>query len=81
MYVKKNMYSYTTNSQDHTYNTSGKNNLYTIPHSTSLYCESFIHTGLQLYNTLPGYLKEIPPSKFKSQLETLLHKNNYLCCS
>ena len=55
-------------------NTRGKNNLHTIPHSTSLYSESFIHTGLQLYNTLPGYLKEMPPSKFKSQLQ---HKNSF----
>ena len=36
-----------------------------------------IHTGLQLYNTLPGYLKEMPPSKFKSQLQDLLHKNSF----
>ena len=66
MYVKKNINCYSTNSQVHTYNTRGKNNLHTISHSTSLYSESFIHTGLQLYNTLPGYLKEMPPSKFKS---------------
>ena len=41
------------------------------------YSERFIHTGLQLYNTLPGYLKGMPPSKFKSQLQDLLHKNNF----
>ena len=38
---------------------------------------SFIHTGLQLYNTLPSYFKEIPSSKFKSQLQALLHKNRF----
>ena len=59
MYVKKNINCYSTNFQVHTYNTRGKNNLHTIPHSTSLYSEGFIHTGLQLYNTLPGYLKEM----------------------
>jgi hypothetical protein len=55
MYVKKNINSYTS-SQVHLYNTRGKNNLHTIPHSTTLFSESFIHTGLQLYNTLPGCL-------------------------
>jgi hypothetical protein len=57
--------------------TRGKNNLFIIPHSTSLYSESFTQTGLQLYNPLLGYLKEIPISKFKSQLQALLRKNGF----
>ena len=77
MYVKKIINCYSTNSQIHTYNTRGKNKLHTIPHSTSLYSESFIHAGCQLYNTLPGCLKEMPSSKFKSQLQDLLHKKSF----
>ena len=76
IYVKTITKCYTTNSLVHTYNTRGKKNVYNIPHSTSLYSESFIHTCLQLYNTLPGYLKEMPSSKFKSQLQALLHKTS-----
>jgi hypothetical protein len=74
IYVKKNINCYSKNSQIHAYNTRGKNDLHNIPHSTSLCSESFIHTSLQLYNTLPGHLKVMPPSKFKSQLQDLLHK-------
>ena len=36
MYLEKNINCYPTNSQVHTYNIRRKNNLHTIPHSTSL---------------------------------------------
>ena len=34
-------------------------------------------SNVQLNNTLSGYLMEMPPSKFKSQLQDLLHKNSF----
>ena len=68
MYVKKNINCYSKNSQVHTYNTRGKNNLHTIPHSTSPYSEIFIHTGLQLYNTLTWLPKG--NASFKIQVST-----------
>ena len=41
--------------------------------------KKFVLAIEQLYNTLPGYHTEMPSSKFKSQLQALLHKNSFYC--
>ena len=53
--VKTNLAKYKLNSDVHAYNTRTKNNLFVIPHSTNLYKEGFINTGLHMYNELPMY--------------------------
>ena len=42
-------------------------------YNTDLYKRSVIHMGTKLYNTLPGYIKEIDSYKtFKKELKSLL---------
>ena len=75
MYVNKNINPYTTNSQVHTYNTSGKINLHTFPRSNSLYNKSYIHTGLQL---IIFYLVILRKCLFQnSNIQAIQHKNSF----
>lgn len=75
-FVKSNINRFPTNSDNHSYNTRNKNNIFIEPFNTTLYKNSFMHTGLQLYNSLPNYLKEIPThKKFKTRLYDILSKH------
>ena len=77
VYMRANLDYYRTNAEVHSHNTRNKNNLSIIPHTTSLYSESFIYTGLRMYNALPGYLKEIPVLNFKCRLHKYLHHHSF----
>ncbi|PNF22171.1 hypothetical protein B7P43_G05759 [Cryptotermes secundus] len=73
VYTKSNLKTLATNSEIHSYNTRGKDDLYIVSCNTSLCKDNFINTGLRMYNHLPYYIKEIPALyRFKKALKNFL---------
>jgi hypothetical protein len=73
VYTKSNLNTLATNSEIHSYNTRGKDDLYIVSCNTSLCKDNFINTGLRMFNHLPYYIRETPALyRFKNALKNFL---------
>ena len=71
-YIKTNLHQFNTVSQVHSHNTRNKNNLARQTHKSKLFEDSFVYTGLIIYNKLPLTFRNNNVQNFKIKLKKFL---------
>ena len=59
LYVRKQKHLFIQNNEFHNHNTRQKEDLHVLHHSTALYKNGVLNSGIRLYNNLPKTLKEL----------------------
>ena len=75
LYVRQNMNSFSLCSNVHNYPTRCNNNIYIPKCKFSKTMNNFSHKSLNIFNSLPQNLQNLPISLFKTRIKTTLKAN------
>lgn len=68
-YVRDNIDKFQSNCESHDYQTRNPTYIRSIVAKSAKFYNSYISTGIRIYNTLPGEIRQCAPNKFKSSLK------------